>query len=63
MNKYMEIRVEGSLVGRPRTLLEIVETDMAELEINREDIHVRKKRYEEGVQHYRKMDYKTIIII
>ena len=28
---------------RPRTWLESMETDMAELEINREDIHVRKK--------------------
>ena len=45
MNKHMEIRFEsGRPVGRPiKTLLENVETDMAELEIDREDIHYRKK--------------------
>ena len=30
-------------VGRPRTWLERVEADMAELEINREDVHDRMK--------------------
>ena len=40
----MEYRVEGRrLVGRPRrTWLEIVESDLAELEIDREDDHDRK---------------------
>ena len=37
----LEIRVEG---GRPRkTWLDNVEVDMAELEIDREDIHDRRK--------------------
>ena len=45
MKKYMELRVEGRrLVGRPRrTWLESIEADMAELEIDKEDIHDRKK--------------------
>ena len=42
---YMEIRIEnGRPVGRSRkSWLENVEADMAELEIDREDIHYRKK--------------------
>ena len=38
-------RVEGRrLIGRPRrTWLESVEADMAELEIDKEDVHDRKK--------------------
>ena len=45
MKKCMWYRVEGRRpVGRPkRTRLESVEADMAELEINREDVHDRKK--------------------
>ena len=45
MNKCMEFRVEGRRpVGRPRrTWLENVEADMAELEIDREDVNDRKK--------------------
>ena len=45
MKKCMEYRVEGRRpVGRPRkTWLESVEADMAELEIDREDVHNRKK--------------------
>ena len=41
----MEFRVEGRRqVGRPRrTWLESVEADMAELEIDRDDVHDRKK--------------------
>ena len=41
----MEFRVEGRRpVGRPiRTWLESVEGDMAELEIDKEDVHDRKK--------------------
>ena len=41
MNKCMEFRVEGRRpVGKPaRTWLESVEADMAELEIDKEDIH------------------------
>ena len=31
-------------MGRPRTLLDSVETDMAGLEINKEDLHDRKKQ-------------------
>ena len=54
LKKCMEFRVEGRRpVGRPRrTLLESVEADMAELEIDKEDVHDRKKR---------KTDYKPII--
>ena len=41
MKKCMEFRVEG---GRPRrTWLESVEADMVELEMDREDVHDRKK--------------------
>ena len=45
MKKCMEFRVEGRrLVGRPRmTWLESVEVGMAELEIDKEDVHDRKK--------------------
>ena len=45
VKKCMEFRVEGRrLAGRPRrTWLEIVEADMAELEIDKEDVHDRKK--------------------
>ena len=44
MNKCIEYRVGGRRpVGRPRrTWLESVEADMAELEIDREDVHNRK---------------------
>ena len=53
MKKCMEYSVEGRrLVGRPRiTWLESVEADMAELEIDKEDVHDRN----------RKTDYKPII--
>ena len=45
MKKCMEYRVEGRRpVGRPRkTWLESVEVDMAELEIDKEDVHDRRK--------------------
>ena len=45
MKKCMEYRVEGRRpVGRPRkTLLESVEAAMAELEIDKEDVHDRSK--------------------
>ena len=66
----MEIRVEGRrLIGRLReTWLENVEADMAELEIDREDIRDGKKwrrniRKKDEVQHYRETDYKPVIII
>ena len=58
VNNCMRIRVEGRKpVGRPReTWLENVEADMAELEIDKEDIHDRKKCYEQEVKLYRKTD-------
>ena len=45
MKKCMEYRVEGRRpVGRPRkTWLESVEVDMAELEIDKGDVHDRSK--------------------
>ena len=45
VKKCMEYRVEGRRpVGRPRrTWLESVEADIAELEINKEDVHDRRK--------------------
>ena len=45
MKKRMEYRVEGRRpVGRLRkTWLESVEADFAELEIDKEDVHDRKK--------------------
>ena len=45
VKKCMEFRVEGRRsVGIPsRTLLESVEADMAELGIDKEDVHDRKK--------------------
>ena len=45
MKKCMEYRVEGRRpVGRPRqTWLESVEADMAKHEINRKDVHDRRK--------------------
>ena len=45
VKKCMEFRVEGRRpVGRTRrTWLECVEADMAELEIDKEDVHDRKK--------------------
>ena len=43
MKKCLEYRIKGRRqVGRPRTWLESVETDMAELEIDRDDVHDRK---------------------
>ena len=43
--KCMEFRVEGRRpIGRPRrTWLESIEADMAELEIDKADVHDRKK--------------------
>ena len=45
VRKCLKFRVEGRRpVGRPRrTWLESVEADMAELEIDKEDVHDRKK--------------------
>ena len=45
VKKCMEFRVEGRRpIGRPRrTWLESVEANMAELEIDNEDVHDRKK--------------------
>ena len=45
VKKCMEYRVEGRRpVGRPRKIwLESVEADMAELEIDKEDVHDRSK--------------------
>ena len=45
VKKCMEFRVEGRRpVGRPRrTWSEIIGTDMAELEIEKEGVHERKK--------------------
>ena len=44
MKKCIEYRVEGRrLIGRQRTWLECVEAGMAELEIEKEDVHDRKK--------------------
>ena len=45
MKKCMEVRIEGRRpFGRPRrTWLESVEADMAELEIDKDDVHDRKK--------------------
>ena len=45
VKKCMEYRVEARRpVGRPRrTWLESVEADVAELEIDKEDVHVRNK--------------------
>ena len=45
VKKCMEFRVECRRpIGRPRrTRLESVEADMAELEIDKEDVHDRKK--------------------
>ena len=48
MKKCMEFRVEGR---RPiRTWLESVEADMAELEIDKEDVHDRKKWRRNGMK-------------
>ena len=46
VKKCMEYRVEGRRpVGRPiKTWLESVEADMAELEIDKEDVHDIRKR-------------------
>ena len=68
----MEIRVAGRRsIGRLReTWLEnvIVEADMADLVIDREDIRDGKKwrrniMKKHEVQHYRETDYKPVIII
>ena len=52
MKKCMTISVDGRrLVGRlRRTWLESIETDMAELAIDREDVHDRKKWREIGIK-------------
>ena len=66
----MEIRVEGRRsIGRLREAwLENMEADMAELEIDIEDICDRKKwrrniMKKDEVQHYQETDYKPVIII
>ena len=41
MKKYMKIRVEGR--SPRKTWVENVEADMAELEIDREDVHNRDR--------------------
>ena len=68
--KCMEYRVEGRRpVGRQRrTWLKSVEANMAELEIDREDVNDREERmekvcYEAEVLSYQKTDYKPIIYI
>ena len=65
--KSIEFRVYGRKpVGRSRMLcLENVEADMADFEIDKEDIQkeVWKECYEEGVQPFRTTDYKPIIYI
>ena len=68
VKKCMEYRVEGRRpVGRPRkTWLESVEADMAELEIDKEYVHDRRKWRRNVVkrkliQPYQKTDYKPII--
>ena len=44
VKKCMEFRFEGRRpVGRSKRLLESVEADMTELEIDRKDVHDRKK--------------------
>ena len=69
MKKCMEYRVEGRRpVGRPRrTWLENVEADLAELEIDREHVHDRKK-WRKNVMKKKsnpigKTDYKPIVYI
>ena len=59
----MEFRVEGRRpVGKPgRTWLESVEVDMAELEIDKDDVHDRKK-WRRKSNPIGKTDYKPIII-
>ena len=52
--------------GRPLNThpgLESAEVDMAELEIDKEDVHNIKECYKEKVQPYWKTDYKLIIYI
>ena len=63
MKKCMEFRVEGRrLVGRPRRIwLESVEADMAELEIDKEDVHDRNKWKGNAMKRKSNLDYKPII--
>ena len=58
VKKFMEFTVEGRRpVGRPRrTWLESVEADMAELEIDKENVHDRNK----WRQHVMKRKYSPI---
>ena len=67
VKKCMEHRVEGRRpVGRPtRTWLYNVEADMAEHEIDIEDIHDRNEKvcYKEEIKPNRKTDYKPIICL
>ena len=64
VKKCMEFRVEGRrrIEITRRTWLESIEADMAELEIDKEDVHDINK-WRRRVKPYRKMDYKPIIII
>ena len=72
VNKCMKFRGEGRRsvgrsVGRPRrTWLESVEADMTELEIDKEDVHDRKKLRRNVMRrksnHIGKKHYKPIII-
>ena len=57
------VYVEGR---RPRTWLESVEADIAELEIDKEDVHDRKKWRRNVMKrksnHIGKTDYKPILL-
>ena len=63
MKKCMELRIEGRKpVGSPRrTWLERVEADMAELEIDKEDVHDRKKKRRNVMKRkYNPIEKRTI---
>ena len=61
---YGVCRVYGRIPVR-RTWLETVKADMAEVEIDEEDVRkeMEKECYTVEVLPYRKTDYKSIIII
>ena len=63
MKKCMEFRVEGRIPRR--TWLESVEADMAELKINKEDVHDRNKWRSIVMKEksHPNRNYKPIIII
>ena len=65
MDGVYKVNHRRPVKGPRETWLESVKTDMAEVEIDEEDVQkeIEKQCYEVEVIPYRKTDYKSIIIL